>query len=356
MENDLVMDRQKQTGEKKENKILSNVIKWVLILGLLIFAYFKNREFMNEAFEEVMRTPGYIVGICLGLANLYFVAEGLIISRMTGTGNIRLTLGQGIYCTYMCAFYRVATLGSGNGIAQVYYYNTKGIDASRGTGMAIVQYTFQKITIGVFGIVSFVGLVLLGDKDLLKYSGYMLAGVIVISLVCLALFLLAVSKFISDLVMKIGYKLVKKGGKLYAKLGDAQKSIDALQDQGRIVWNNKKLFLQVVALDIVKFACWYAIPGVIFYREYRVNLLMCLALMAVVNMLGCVMLAPSGVGTLDFVFATFYSAIIPDAEAVAAALVIYRFFTWIVPFLIGLIPALFLKKKKVSEDYKLSSE
>ena len=62
-------------------------------------------------------------------------------------------------------------------------------------------------------------------------------------------------------------------------------------------------------------------------------------------MVGCVMLAPSGVGTLDFVFALFFACVIPDGDAVAAALVIYRLFTWIVPFVIGLVPTLAIRKR-----------
>jgi hypothetical protein len=301
---------------------------------------------MDEAVDYLIAAPPVTIILCLLLANLYFVAEGTIINRMTVTESTPLSLWNGICCAYMCAFYRLATLGSGNGIAQIYYYSTKGIDASRGTGMAITQYTFQKITIGVFGTVSFILLFLTGDKDILKYSGYMFAGVVVISVICLALFLIAVSKKISDFVMMLGFKIFKPGTKLYAKLDDAQNAIDNLQNQGRVLWKNKSLFLHVGILNIIKLACWYAIPGVFFHYDYSVNIFFCLALMAVANMLGCVMLAPSGVGTLDFVFAIFFGAIIPDDNAVAAAIVIYRFFTWIVPFIIGLIPALLLKRKK----------
>jgi hypothetical protein len=333
-----------KSDSKKSTR--SNLIKWGLILCLLVFAWFKNRDFMGEAMDYVMDIPFPTAFICLLLANFYFLTEGAIISRMTATENTRLTLVNGICCAYMCAFYRLATLGSGNGIAQIYYYTTKGIDASRGTGMAITQYTFQKITIGVFGIVSFILLILTGDKGILEYSGYMLAGAIIILIICLALFLIAVSKKISDFVMKLGYKLFKPGTRLNARLNDAQHAIDNLQHQGQILWKNKSLFVHVLALNIIKLACWYAIPGVFFHYDYRVNILFCLALMAVVNMLAGVMLAPSGVGTLDFVFAIFFSTVIPDDNVIAAAIVIYRFFTWVIPFIIGLIPALLIKRKK----------
>lgn len=339
------MGNNKNTNEMiNKKKVIGNVLKWIFIAGLLIFAYIKNKDFMADSLKAVKTTPKVLLVLCLLLANLYFVAEGKIISSMTERGERKLSVIQGMSCAYMCMFYRLATLGSGNGIAQLYYYNTKGITVSSATGMALSQYTFQKITIGVMGVVSFICLILFGDSKLLKYTGYMIAGVVVISAICIFLFLITVSKKISDFIMMLGRRIVKGKSKLYAKLDDAQNAIDSLQSQGRIVWNDKKLFFVVVILNILKFSCWYIIPGVLFAGEFNVNIFMCLALMAVCNMLGCVMIAPSGVGTLDFVFAIFFGSIIGSAEAVAAAILIYRLFTWIIPFLIGLIPAAFLRK------------
>ena len=125
----------------------------------------------------------------------------------------------------------------------------------------------------------------------------------------------------------------------------AQEAINRLQSQSRLIWKDKTLFLQVVFLNVFKFACWYIIPGILFIGRYNINLIFALTLMAVCNMLGCVMLAPSGVGTLDYVFSLLFGTVIPDGEVIAATIVLYRFFTWIVPFLIGIIPAAFLKKE-----------
>lgn len=341
-------------GKTQENKlaktarkkgIYKNIFKWMLIIGLLTFAFFKNQEFMLSAIGEVKKTALPKLLLCMLFANLYFVAEGSIISSMTASGEKKLTLFQGMSCAYMCAFYRLATLGSGNGLAQLYYYNTKGITVSRGTGMALSQYTFQKITIGIMGVLSFFILLAFGEDRLLKYIWFMFAGVLVISFICIFLFVITVSKKISDLLMKLARKIIKEKNRLYKKLGEVQHAIDNLQEQGRIVWKDKKLFVRVVLLNIIKFACWYVIPGVLFSETYSLNIFFCLALMAVCNMLGCVMVAPSGVGTLDFVFALFFGSIISQAKAVAAAIIIYRFFTWVVPFIIGLIPAAFLKRE-----------
>lgn len=334
------------TIENGKKKINSNILKWAFILALIAFAIIKNQDFTASAIEEISKTKTNEIIVCLALANLFFLFEGIVISQITKTCDNRLTVFQGITCAYMCAFYRLATLGSGNGIAQLYYYNVHGIDVATGTGMAVSQYTIQKITIAVFGILAFFGIVWFGDSDITKYSKYMLMGTVLIGFVCVFLLLITVSKKISDLVMLIARKIVKPKWKLYKKLDEAQNAIDCLQNQSRKIWKNKWLFVQVVLLDIGKLASWYMIPGFLFSDDYDVNLITCMLLMAVCNMVGCVMIAPSGVGTLEFVFAIFFSAIIPNGKAIAATIIIYRFFTWILPFCIGIIPAAFVKKKK----------
>lgn len=338
-------EKVKEEEKKKKSSVKSNLLKWGLILALIIFAGIKNKEFVDSAIKEIKATSKEALLFCVILANMYYIIEGCIISLVTKTGPVRLSVVKGIICAYMCAFYKLATLGSGNGIAQLYYYNINGINVSSATGMAISQYTFQKITIGVMGVLCFIGLVSVGDERIQKYTGYMLAGTVVISLICLFLFIITVSKKISDFLVGLGRKLVKKESKLYAQLDRAEEAIECLQTQGRAIWRNKLLFVQVVILDVLKFTCWYLIPGIVFAEEFDVSILLCAVLMSICNMIGCVMIAPSGVGTLEFVFAVFFSAIIKDAGAIAATIVIYRFFTWIMPFLIGIIPAVLVKKK-----------
>lgn len=329
----------------KEKNVYSNLIKWGLILLLVLFVAIKNREFVESATKEIEKTSKSEIIWCIVLSNLYFVFEALILMLMTKTSGKCIGFFKGLVCGYMCAFYRVATLGSGNGIAQLYYFNINGIDVSNGTGIALSQYTIQKITIGVFGILAYAGVLGMGDDRVQKYSKYMLLGTVVITLICAFLIIITVSKTISDMLIRLGRRIIKQTSKLYSKLDKAEESIRCLQAQGRKIWKNKLLFFKVMALDFLKFSCWYAIPGILLMDDFDVELIMCLLLMAICNMIGCVMVAPSGVGTLEFVFAIFFSAIVPKKRAIAATILIYRFFTWIVPFVIGIIPAITVKKK-----------
>lgn len=331
----------------KSDSIKKSLIKWAVILGLIGIAVAKNLDFVSSAIKEIQKTTRAELIWCIFLANIFFVVEGNIHRLITKTGDKPVSIWKGIVCSYMCAFYRLATLGSGSGVAQVYYYNINGISASTGTGMALSQYTMQKISIGLFGIISYFTVISMGDERIEKYSKYMLLGTIVIAMICIFLLAITISKTISDFVVKLGRKIIKENSKLYSKLDKADESIKCLQEQGRKIWRNKLLFIELMLLNIAKFSCWYAIIGVLLTDDFDVELLTCILLMAICNMIGCVMVAPSGVGTLEFVFAIFFAAIIPNKKAIAATIVVYRFFTWIVPFVIGSIPAMLVKKKKV---------
>ena len=334
----------KREGPEEKSKIAQHAIKWAAILGLLFFACAKNRDFMLDAMRCVKDTTPACIGIIFLLGNAYIVLAGLINSIMTRTGDVHVPAAGGIYCEYMCAFYRLATLGSGGGIAQVYYYHTKGIPASRGLGMAVCQYTCHKIAIGIYGVIGFLVMLFMEPRLVSAYRWFLLAGIFVIAAICAFLFVIMVSKKFSDVTFRIGYKLVGKKKGLAKKLASARRSVKSMQDQSRRIWSRKGMFGKLLVINLVKQTCWYLIPGVILSESVGEDIFVSMFLMAVVNMLGCVMVAPSGIGTLEFCFALLFGKIIGKAEVIAATLILYRAFTWLVPFLLGLPCALFFKK------------
>ena len=120
-------------SDKNQKMVLKSIAKWLVIFALIAFVCYKNQDLMLEALEEIQITPVWKLVVCLLLGNLYFIAEGCIISEMTNTCDHRLSVWQGITCAYLCTFFRIATLGSGTGVAQLYYYNLNGIRVSTAT-------------------------------------------------------------------------------------------------------------------------------------------------------------------------------------------------------------------------------
>ena len=67
-------------SDKNQKMVLKSIAKWLVIFALIAFVCYKNQDLMQEALEEIQITPVWKLVVCLLLGNLYFIAEGCIIS------------------------------------------------------------------------------------------------------------------------------------------------------------------------------------------------------------------------------------------------------------------------------------
>ena len=81
-------------SDKNQKMVLKSIAKWLVIFALIAFVCYKNQDLMQEALEEIQITPVWKLVMCLLLGNLYFIAEGCIISEMTNTCDHRLSVWQ----------------------------------------------------------------------------------------------------------------------------------------------------------------------------------------------------------------------------------------------------------------------
>ena len=87
---------------------------------------------------------------------------------------------------------------------------------------------------------------------------------------------------------------------------------------------------------MLKMALWYSITAIIIVASYPGTFYIeGIALMAVSNMVGTVMIAPAGVGTLEFITSILIAPLFGNTAA--TVVILYRFFTMVVPFLIGAV-------------------
>ena len=104
-----------------------------------------------------------------------------------------------------------------------------------------------------------------------------------------------------------------------------------------------KLIASIVAKNLLKFAFCYGIPFVILYREYGLTLLQSWAVTSLAFMLAAVIPSPAGIGSSEFVFTALFTVLVGTGEAGSAAL-LYRFATFVLPFVIGGVVVLLHKR------------
>ena len=99
----------------------------LVIIGIIVYTF---RDSAGPILEQLEKTtPAVIAGIC-AMTVVYHCVEGVITTLLAKQYNRAFTLGMGITNAFLCSFYRVATLGSGAGVAAIVYLGEHGIELS----------------------------------------------------------------------------------------------------------------------------------------------------------------------------------------------------------------------------------
>lgn len=308
------------------------------MLALVILVCAANRQSLPEILREVGETPPMIIGAACLLSAGYFLAEGAVIHYMAKRYQPGFTFREGVSCALYCAFYRAATLGSGSGVAEIYYLNTRGIEAGTATGMSLVQYILHKFAVAVYGITGFIILCIQGDTVVQSYRIQMVSGCILTALITAVLITAAAGKKTSARIFLWVEKRLKPGSKAEKKIQAFQRQTELCQQEGGILLRDKKRLFLVCLLDAAKLSCWYVIPWLLFAGTTSLSLPDTMLLTALIQTLAAVIPSPSGIGAVEYVFSLFFAAYVSGVGAVSAALV-YRFATFLFPCIPGALLA-----------------
>lgn len=324
-----------RTGNNHMKEWKKQVLKWgivILLLGIILYTF---RDMAEPILEQLKKTSVYVIlAICLS-STIYECIEGWVTYGLAKEYQPSFTYRTGVESAFYCSFYRAATLGSGAGVAAVYYFNEKGIPASQGTGMYMMEYVLHKLSIAIFSMIFFICsfsymMKHFGEYSLLLVSGY--GATILISLVLVAVcYSVRLHNLLLNLLGKLNF-----GHKLDKQIEKIKEQFSILEEATAFLLKRKSLLGITVLKDIVKLAFWYGIPFFVFYNTCDITLPQTLAITALSMMLAAVVPAPAGIGSTEFIF-TMLFATIAGTEAAGAASILYRFATFVFPFLVGAV-------------------
>ncbi|MCC2243238.1 flippase-like domain-containing protein [Roseburia sp. CLA-AA-H204] len=311
----------------------------IAIVAIIIYTF---RDSAGPILKELSTTAPWVVITICGAGVMYNVVEGWINYSFAKQYNPQFTYRMGVESAFYCSFYRVATLGSGAGVAAVYYFNEKGIPVFQGTGMYMVEYAIHKVTIAIFSIIFFLLNFGFMKEHYSEYFNLLIAGYVLTAVIATALLLFCCSKKFHGILLFLVDKLNRKG-KFDAQAAMLREQCGILEDAAGMLLTKGKLIASIVAKNLLKFAFCYGIPFVILYREYGLTLLQSWAVTSLAFMLAAVIPSPAGIGSSEFVFTALFTVLVGTGEAGSAAL-LYRFATFVLPFVIGGVVVLLHKR------------
>lgn len=320
------------------------ILKIVFVLLLLAAVFYTFHGSAGEMKKQMQQTAPWVIAAILGLSVLYHLLEGWIILLFARKGNLHFTYRQGVECAFYCAFYRVSTLGSGAGVAGVFYLERSGIEVSHATAMYMIQYVWHKIAIAVFcGICFFFDFSSMEDK-FGSYHWALLAGYFITIIICVVLVLSVCSKKFHQLLLWLMEKCNRKG-KLDEKIELVKEKFQLLEEESVDLLKDKKLMAIVMLINLIKLFFWYVIPYVILRGNGSVQtgVLDAVTITALSVMLAAVIPAPAGIGAVEFMMMVLFG-VVTDAGSAGTAAILYRVATFVFPFLAGIIPAVCIGK------------
>lgn len=241
----------------------------LVIIGIIVYTF---RDSAGPILEQLEKTtPAVIAGIC-AMTVVYHCVEGVITTLLAKQYNREFTLGMGITNAFLCSFYRVATLGSGAGVAAIVYLGEHGIEYSKSFGMYMLQYAFHKISIAFFSMILFT---LNWNYMRVHFGEYMwllLAGYLITLIITVVLILFSCSRqFHRMLLWVVDFFNGKMKGRFDPQAAMLHEQCQMLEDASRQLMGKKRLVAGAVGLNLIKFAFWYSIPYLIFLGQGEIT-------------------------------------------------------------------------------------
>ncbi len=308
-------------------------LKILFVIALLLIILYTFWGSWSDIVNQLTHTSATVLLMVATSSVVYHLFEGWITCSLAKRYNPNFRYGEGFQCAFYCSFYRLATLGSGQGVAAVVFLGRKNIEHSKALGLYLIQYMLHKISIAIFSGIFFLinWKVMIGNYK--SYIGYLLLAYGLTVAICIGLILLAVYPRAHSIILGWVHKLNRrhKWDDLVKKLDE---SAEVLEKSASELLTDAKTIIACVLKTLAKLCFWYCIPFLILLGSGQVNLLSSLSVTSLSVMTATVIPTPAGIGSTELIMTRLFRELIARPEAAAVTL-LYRIATFIFPFVVG---------------------
>lgn len=324
-----------------------NIIGIIVIIYLIVHVF---RGEIGEVFRQLFQTDPFVLALVLVLGFLYLLCEGYMIKQLSSSFSTKFTTKMGICCASSVAFFRVVTFGSGTTISEVLFYRSKGMDTSDGVGMTILHMIFYKTALlltSIFALFYTYSWMTHTFHHMLLFLalGMILTLLMIFLLLCITL----KEKWHRGLVIFLDRKIKRVSWRQKLKKFNEQVISLRASVQKMIAEPTQVIF--VFALNLGKLFFWYSIPYVVLHQESNISYLFSISLVALTLILSGVIPTPAGIGSFEFVYMLLFKPVVGPVSAISS-LLLYRFASYIFPFVCGMIYEGMKKRNQLKSEIK----
>lgn len=331
---------------KKKLKLVLNVLLVVVIFGVIFYVV---RTSMESVFQQLAQTNLAIIFLVVWAGLLFQLIEGANIQTMIQRSVKKFSIYDGFWCSCYTAFMRVITFGAGTIVAEVLYYRDKGLASSKGFGLVSLRMIFYKAALIIFSIV---GLIFFGPQLLQEspslFAG-VIAGIVVTFLIIAGLLALSLSITLQTLFAMLANKMFKSE-KWRDRIDELNLKVFSIREMVLHLLQDRSILIKLILLNLGKLFFWFIVPWLVFQGETAsLGFFECFFYTAFASILAGIIPTPAGLGSLEFVFTLLFRPLVGQVAAISA-LLLYRFATYVLPFLLGLGFAAYRKRRSLKQE------
>lgn len=333
----------------KNNSKVKLLLNILLLVGIFAVMFYLLKSSLGEILMELQTTPFWVLLGVVALGVAYIVIEGWNIKELARPFQRDFAATDGMLAMCYSAFYRVVTFGAGTIISEVNFYRRKGLKVSQGVGVTALHMVMYKAALFTYAAVGLVIQFSLFYHKAPKMIGFVIAGMVVTFLIIGGLLLLSLSLNLQILFVKISNKYLHSQ-KLRGYVDQANTQIYSLRETVQAVLQEKPLIIKIYLLNLLKMIPWYLIPYfVLVWGHPQLDFLLVFALISFAVILAGVIPTPAGIGSFEFVYLMLFKPMVGTVDAVSSML-LYRFVSYVFPFLIGFIYVLVDKRRMIKHE------
>lgn len=327
-------------------KLAGNFMLMVIVIAILFYVMDNS---LNNIIHELLSTSLFVAFLVLLCGFAYQIVEGRSIKEIAYAFNPEFTTKDGFFTSCYVAFYRVISFGTGTLLSEVLFYRKKGLHASQGIGITALHMIMYKVAVIFLSALGLIFQFSVLYESAPKMILFILLGMLITFLIIFALVILSSNLNVQIIFVSVSNKLFKSK-RIRRWIDQCNLQIYSLRETVQSVTQDRSALLRIFGWNVAKLLIWYIIPYVVLMQQHpKLDLLLVMSFTSFAVILSGVLPTPAGIGPFEFVYLLLFKPLVGSVDAVSS-LLLYRFASFVLPFLIGSVYVLVDKRKKFKEE------
>ncbi|MGC6767062.1 lysylphosphatidylglycerol synthase transmembrane domain-containing protein [Enterococcus sp. LJL51] len=327
-------------------KIIFNILLMLLMIGVVVYVIDNS---LGDIIAQLLETSLLVAVLVVGLGVVYQMVEGRSIREIAVNFQPKFTSKDGFFASCYVAFYRIISFGTGTLVSEVLFYRKKGLAVSQGMGVTALHMIMYKLAVVFWAVIGLIFQFSYLYTHSPKMIPFIVIGMIITFVIIFVIMVLSVSIKLQVVLTVWASKHIKRQ-KLRDWVDKCNLQIYSLRDTMQTIVKDRSAVLRIFVWNAAKVFIWLVIPYVALVEAHPlIDFIQTWAFTSFAIVLSGVIPTPAGIGSFEFVYLLLFKPLVGTVDAVSS-LLLYRFSSFVLPFLLGMVYVIMEKRKKIKEE------